>query len=368
MTANPPQILLIDDEPEKIRTLEKNLKKELEGDRVEVNLWIPELDSEPEEYFADINKGNTELVITDYDLTKKGLRGFQGSNVRNWCQEKLIPVADFTRGKHTSLPDEPDLFGMRVPTTSEEDALKFIIGIYRGFTKIRVESSRLLEETPSTSISAITARVLGRPELEPNLSLYFSRLASSKPWPRKQLQSFAESHKGNHQSVVADLLSYIIGHVIQNLILAFPGPLMNLPVLGAYLSILKPDANKFTEKTELATYTGPFCELEPYYWRSDVDTKIDELIDNTDKTLPDGLERLNRFAVEVVLGNEAGFHDCDRDGCKGKLGGFWCPFTKRPVCSRNDCSEPNTAWIPDGADLCRVERVFFDEFAPLLGL
>lgn len=298
----------------------------------------------------------------------KGLGGFQGINVRNWCQDKLIPVADFTRAKHSSLPDEPDLFGMRVPTTPEEDAITFIIGIYRGFTSIRDESIKILEETSITSISAITAAVLGRPDLEPNLSLYFSRLASSKPWPSKQLQNYAENHEENIQIVLSDILSYIIGHVLQNLILAFPGPLMNLPVLAAYLSILKPDANRFTEKTDLAVYKGPFCELEPYYWRSDVDTKIEEIIENSDKTPPEDLEYWNRFAVEEVLGSEVDFHECGREGCNGKLGGFWCPFTKRPVCLRNDCSEPNTAWIPDGADLCRVEKDFFDEFAPLLGL
>ena len=366
MTTKPAQILLIDDEPEKINTLKKNLKKELEGDQIEVNLWIPELNSEPEMYFADINKDNTELVITDYDLTKNGLRGFQGSNVRSWCHEKLIPVADFTRGTHTSLPDEPDLFGMRVPVKSEKEAIKYIVGIYRGFSEIREKARSLLED--NSSISAITARVLGRPELEPNLSLYFSRLATSNPWPRKQLLSFAESFEENHKGELVDLLSYVIGHVLQNVVIAFPGPLMNMSVLAAYLSILRNDAVKFTELTELTAYTGPFSDIGPYYWRNDVDAKIDELIDKTDKTLPNEERLLNRFAVEEALGVKAKTHNCDRIHCKGELGGFWCPFTRRPVCSRDDCSEASTAWIPDGADLCRVEKNFFDEFAPLLGL
>lgn len=49
-------------------------------------------------------------------------------------------------------------------------------------------------------------------------------------------------------------------------------------------------------------------------------------------------------------------HVCPRDGCGGRRGGFLCPFTFRTVCTRIDCSIAASGWIPQGAQLSRVER------------
>lgn len=365
MPPQPQQILLIDDEPGEIEGLEKELHEALEGDQVDIATWIPSAGDNPDEVLSSKISSETILVITDYDLTKGGLLGFQGTNVRSLCQQQLIPVGDFSRGKPGSLPNEPDLFSMRVPAFSQKHAAQYIAGVYQGFSEIRSKSNDLMR---TSSISAAAASILGRPELEPGLSLYFSRLATSNPWLRERLQHLAKSQQKDLQHTIAKLLAYMIGHVIQNLVLAFPGPLMNVSVLAAYLAISEMDAEEFVEKTELAAYLGPFCALGPYYWRSDVDAIVDRIIEQMEEDLPDDENELNRFVVERVIDHPPGTHGCDRDGCNGRRGGFWCPFSKRPVCSLNECSEASTAWIPDGADLCRVEKDFFDEFAPLLGL
>ena len=364
MTA---QILLVDDDAELIKVLRSNLQKQLSDDDVEVELWVPSKeDHQDPDLILEQKSSGTELVVTDYDLTKKGMRGFQGTNVRNWCQRNLIPVGDFSRGNQKSLPDEPDLFSMRVPVIPEELAAPFIATVYRGFSSIRAK----VNATPlkGTNLSAMAAIVLGRPKLEPSVSLYFSRLASSTPWIRKRLSEMAEEGSAGHREDTAKLVSYVLGHAIQNLILAFPGPLMNLPVLAAYLSTLPDDANEFVQKASLEAYTGPFADLGPYYWREEVDEFIDRLVDGSEAEPPSDESLVNHFALGLALGRIPTPHKCSRGNCEGKRGGFWCPFTKRPVCVRGDCSEATTAWIPDGADLCRVEKDFFDEFAPLLGL
>ena len=366
MSPQPQQILLIDDELREIEGLEKELHEVLEGDQVDIATWIPRAGDNPDEVLLSKISPETILVITDYDLTKEGLLGFQGTNVRSLCQQKLIPVGDFSRGKPESLPNEPDLFSMRVPVSSPEHAAQYIAGVYQGFSEIRCKANDLPPGT--SSISAAAAWILGRPELEPGLSLYFSRLATSNPWLRERLQSSATSQEENRQQTMIKLLSYMVGHVIQNLVLAFPGPLINVSVLAAYLAVSETDAREFAGEAELAAYTGPFCALGPYYWRSDVDAIVDRAIELMNGDLPDEESELNRFVVERVINHPLGAHNCDRDGCNGMRGGFWCPFSKRPVCSLNECSEASTAWIPDGADLCRVEKDFFDEFAPLLGL
>ena len=60
---------------------------------------------------------------------------------------------------------------------------------------------------------------------------------------------------------------------------------------------------------------------------------------------------------------------CTRDGCGGTKGGFSCPFTRRAVCERVDCSSTASSWVPSGAYACRVERDSLrGERAPILGL
>ena len=361
------KILLIDDQPDLIGELRKALQEELAEEGAQIDLWVPERTSEdPDTLLASKVQKDTVLVITDYDLTKKGFLGFQGSNVRSWCQHALVPVGDFSRGKSKSLPDEPDLFSTRVPTQPLEDGARRISAIYRGFTEVRKRVNEAMAN--SSSISALTAKVLGCPELEPSLSLYFSRLATSNPWIRIRLRELMESKVEEALPDIEGLVSYVIGHAIQNLILAFPGPLMNVSVLAAYLSVTEKDAKMFVKQTGLQTYNGPFSTLEDYFWRQDVDRKVDEIVEASGGDLPSEEDRLNRFAVESILGKKAEAHVCTRKSCHGLRGGYWCPFTRRPVCTRTDCSEATTAWIPDGADLCRVEKNFFDTFAPLLGL
>jgi len=75
---------------------------------------------------------------------------------------------------------------------------------------------------------------------------------------------------------------------------------------------------------------------------------------------------MNRAALEKQLGAVLPRHGCTR--CQGQNGGFYCPFTKRAVCLRSDCSVGSNGWIPPGARLCRIEKDYFDEWSPLLGL
>ena len=73
-----------------------------------------------------------------------------------------------------------------------------------------------------------------------------------------------------------------------------------------------------------------------------------------------------RAIVEAEVGRTLGRHACDR--CQGERGGYWCPFAKRPVCERKDCSVGSSNLIPQGAGLTRIERDFYDTWIPLLGL
>ena len=77
------------------------------------------------------------FVVTDFDLTKGGMRGFQGPAVQNWCQRRIVPVADFSRRRSNPLTKEPDLFQIRIPLASDEVAVAYIEAVFAGFRDIR---------------------------------------------------------------------------------------------------------------------------------------------------------------------------------------------------------------------------------------
>ena len=119
---------------------------------------------------------------------------------------------------------------------------------------------------------------------------------------------------------------------------------------------------------EEAKYKGPFDKGERLFWRDDVDVAIEKLAEELEVEDSDygSFGDYHRAVIDKALGGTMAEHGCDR--CAGVKGGFWCPFTKRAVCERGDCSSTASSWIPSGAFACRVERDFFDEWSPILGL
>jgi hypothetical protein len=162
------------------------------------------------------------------------------------------------------------------------------------------------------------------------------------------------------------LLAYVIGHILLNAILKYPGPILSEEALCAYLAVAQDQIDVVAKIFGPARYSGPFSEMRRYYWHESVNQILDDLTTALDDQEFETFGELNREAVERNLGRKLNRHGCSR--CIGQNGGFYCPFTRRPVCTRSDCSVGASSWIPQGAQLCRIEREFYDEWAPLLGL
>ena len=162
------------------------------------------------------------------------------------------------------------------------------------------------------------------------------------------------------------LLTYVLGHVLLNAILKYPGPILSENALCAYVATVVTELQDLDSVFKTARYDGPFAGGRQFYWREDVDAILDDLGSSVVIDTFESFADYNRHIVEHALHRSLTLHDCGR--CGGRKGGFWCPFTQRPVCERRDCSVPASSLIPQGAQLCRVERDFYDEWAPLLGL
>lgn len=361
-----PSILLIDDNEALLAGLSAKLREKLGDEQVEIRQWTPSVaDEEPEESFLAKINDDTVLVVTDYDLTSKGLRGLFGVSIVAWSQMAAVPVGDFSRGHRDSLPKDPNLFELKVPPT-DEDGATFIAAIYRGFRALTaglVAEPKLLTE--KRSLAGVLAALLGRPHLESQLALYMSRLGAANAGLIERLRKLTDEDDNDLRSM-GRLMVYLLGHVLANSVLKFPGPLLSDAALTAYCGASADEADTLAVLFEEARFFGPFSDAGRYFWREDVDGIIDALGEGVSTDGVEGFADFNRIVVQSKLGRPLKSHACDR--CGGVKGGFWCPFTKRPVCERTDCSVSSSSWIPQGAQLTRVERDFYDELAPLMGL
>lgn len=354
-------ILLVDDKQSVLDELTNALKPVLASDAVEIRHWVP-TESEPDAHAAFTSKidKDTTLVITDADLTSQGQLGLFGASVVAWCQQLAIPVGDYSRNVD-SLPKAPELFELRVPSDPTL-AASFIAAIFRGFRDINdaltADDTLLAKRSPA----AVLAALLAQPEIENQLSLYAVRLGAASGALVDRVEEPDPSREYKRA-----LLGYIAGHLLLN-VLRFPGPILSLNGLKAYLASDEAGAPDVTALFKAARYTGPFAERDQYFWLSAVDERLDQLV----KALPPDYTsetsgELHRDAVEKQLSRTLARHSCPTR-CHGQNGGFFCPFTNRTVCQRSDCSVGSNSWIPQGAKLCRIEREFFDEWAPILGL
>jgi hypothetical protein len=358
-----PNILLIDDKEEALGELAHNLNLKLRNEDVEIRTWSPvgeEADAWTE--FNDRVDSDTRLVVTDYDLTSRGQTGLFGSSIVGWCQQRAIPVGDYSKGNTLRLPEEPDLFEIRVPTGSDA-AVGYVAAVYRGFVAIHEaiaqEAALLRERSPA----AVLARILGVSEAENEFAQYTVRLGATSGALMARIVETADETQPNDEEKKR-VLTYIVGHLLLCAILRFPGPILSERALQAYLATPDAATDDVRDLFLSARYHGPFKELDTYYWLSRVAAVVEPLLPET--STAETIGELNKLAISTQLGRKLTDHECPR--CDGRNGGYICPFTDRIVCERTDCSVGSNGWIPPGAKLCRIERDFFDEWAPILGL
>jgi hypothetical protein len=353
-------ILLVDDKKKAIDELTESLSKALPADTAEIRQWIPsQSDIDAYAAFKSRVDSETTLVITDADLTSQGQLGLFGASVVAWCQGLAIPVGDYSRNV-AALPKAPELFELRVPPDPAK-AAPFISAIFKGFRDIADALAADDLVLGKRSPSAVLATLLGQPDIESQLALYAVRLGAASG----ALFDRVEKPDPSTDSKRA-LLAYIAGHLLLN-VLRFPGPILSLAGLKAYVASDEADAGDVLSLFKDARYAGPFAELDHYFWLSGVDDVVDKLVKDLPAAYkPETSGEILRAAIEAVLKRKLQRHSCPR--CQGQNGGFFCPFTGRTVCNRADCSVGSNSWIPQGAKLCRIEREFFDEWSPILGL
>lgn len=349
-------VLVIDDELERLDPLVASVRSVL-GESVGVRPWQPVAGEDPLERFDSLVAAGIALIATDQDLTKSRL-GLLGSSVTAWAQDRFIPVCNFSRKPERRLPRERNFFELRVPPEPDESArAAYIARIYWGFERIRRFISSADDGRPTTQL---LAGAMGVPQLEDDVAPFLTSVGSANS---SFMQTVVMGEERPTEVDRVNLLTFILGHVLVNAVLEFPGPILSRATLAAYCAVSEDMADDLAQLFAEAAYNGPFSAPGAYFQRRLVDRQIDSLADDFDDE-PDEPDQYTRIVVERALGSVRP-HGCSR--CGGTRGGYWCPFTRRAVCNRSDCSVASNAWIPRGATLCRVEHDYFEELAPLLG-
>lgn len=355
-------VLLIDDEREQLEKIERSVREALKGSNIGIRTWQPMAGDDAVVRFDELTASPPLLVVTDYNLTASGRTGLFGSSIVAMAKRRAIPVGDYSRDIG-ALTEEPDVFEFRLPRDPAM-AGGAVANIASGFLNIATmlaDVDRVLDDSPA----ALLADLLGKPEATAPFSLYNSRIAVGNPALVQMLRDDRDPSGGKRNRITA----YVLGHILFNTILRFPGPIMHSMALAAYVAASPQEGQAIGDMLPAARYRGPFSDGDRYYWQDDVDIALEQLATELDVPFQsdETIDVWRRRVVERALARPVLRHAC-ANRCNGDRGGYWCPFMQRPVCDREDCSVPSSSWIPEGANLTRVEREFFDEWAPLMGL
>jgi hypothetical protein len=355
--------LLIDDNDELLRGLEEQIGAELPPEEGIVRVWQPTAEGAPPlEQLETHVRDDVVLVVTDFDLSRTR-SGILGDSIIRWCQRRALPAALYTRGDQAQVPAVPDLFELKIPRDTPPG--KYIAELYRGFVDVNTAVGPVIRDFEARSPASVLAQVLGDADLEYELAQYTVRLGDTSGALTTLVRQTAPREAEPPAPSTAEIqrvLAYVLGHLMVNAILPYPGPLLSMAALCGYIGTAPEEAATLARVFAKAAYRGPFGSLDQTFWRSKVDTEIGELLSPEE---PHESYVIRRRAVEQAVDRELAPHECLR--CSGINGGFFCPFTRRPVCERGDCSTASTSWLPPGATACRIEMDFFEEWAPLLG-
>jgi len=136
---------------------------------------------------------------------------------------------------------------------------------------------------------------------------------------------------------------------------------LNETALAAYLNVdheafLRDD--RFKEPFEKAAYTGPFAELENWWWTPLVDEISIEQKRSDEPKGPIGPTLFERLELPTI--SRARCHSKFADECDDAR--YYCIIREKPVC--RDHSVSPDGWIPKGATRSRISEEDYDQLKP----
>jgi len=308
---------------------------------------------------ATISEHAVDLVLLDTDLARQPELETH-SSYKAALRDIGMPVCRYQKGgKSVRLAMLPQLqrtirdgsSAIWIPRTlvSGDDGrhtlVPRLIATSRAFRVIETALEARPELlSPKHSPAEVLAAVLG----DENLSFEFLGYAA------QNLVYFSKPEESEVDQLISQPKRYAtqLGYWLFNYILMFPGPLLNLRASAAFLNVMPRDADQwkeFTEVLEDARYSGPFSDVEPYYWR----TKLVDLADEVGGDIAKH-ERLQAFQLSRV------------DPEEHAVQAFICMISGEAITQEQ--AAPNPDWVPSGASEAKIKEEVLDELGPLAGI
>lgn len=357
-----PTVLVIDDrEPERDEIV-KRLRAPLGDDVTIISFKGEQPASEGESYehhiagwIADkLDEHELSLIVCDKELgLYDNLRGLSATPVSSVASDHGIPFCLYSRQADDASRDFAKYQRLRrwsteaitLEGTTPEDWVIQIASIYRGFRTI---AQRYAAVAPDKAPAAALAEILDHLDAEPRISLYG---AGGQGFLMETL-AFVDQGELNVDEI-RRRMPRVLGNWLRLSILRFPGILVNEVAAGSYLNL---DSGSMGDEVlgeafAPAQYTGPFSDLETWWWRDDLDRILEEA------DVDDGLALAEKLGIDAKPCN---------DPQSGERAGFYCMITNTPVSAAN--SRSGISWFPSGADLARIRKDKFDQITALVGM
>lgn len=328
----------------------------------------------------DKSFGDIVLLVTDRDLSAANWGGLSEVAVASAAATLGLPVACYRQFK-----PQPEIDLQRIPGDGKielpadaKDRASRIVTIAKGFVDLEklLVDTQVPQKPPNkgksksakaggvaaspiqrsaaalTTPGALMARVLGQPDVATHFDLFAcgDQRAIAEILKGQKPDGDALDHVTRRRVVVA------MGVWLADLVMAYPGLLVNEVAAASYLDIHKNDFSKAEVRQlfESARYVKmPFADDgQPMWWRHLLDNLLNSAAAVTGRDLCNerGLKRIR-------------FCPCSVD--KKLHAGYYCMDRNEPLSEEE--SAGRVSWFPVGADLARLSKQTYRALAPWMG-
>lgn len=299
--------------------------------------------------YFNSRKNEIKLLVIDHDLS-----GFKNDKLSEpvisvASHASSIPLVRYARINQKAVDTLADAidagseFSIKIDTMNTINAAKKIINIYDGLKKIKQAIASMNPDQIMGGPSSIIAAITGEKNQEDNFWMYVSGASILRELVElDEVMNAQGLNVKQKMDLISDRLSYILGYWFYNIVLTFPGVILNKTATSSYLNIRDEDFESAEKVFDYAKYNGPFSLTEDYWWKE----KLDDLFDK--EKVETGIGLLNKYD----------FHPDEQDY------GYYCIMTKQPISFEKSRS---LSWLPNGAILSRVNEELYDQYAPFFG-
>ncbi|WP_321366996.1 hypothetical protein [Pseudomonas extremaustralis] len=299
-----------------------------------------------------------DLVLLDTDLSR-GRELQTHSSYKSALRELGMPVCRYQKGgTSSSLEQLPQLqrtirdgaSAIWIPKAlvsgnRTAELVPRLMSISQGFKDIEAAlqaQPQLLEGRHSPT--EVLASVLG----DPNLSDEFLGYAA------QNLVYFAKPEVDYEGYQISEMQRYAtqLGYWLFNYIITFPGPILRTDAALAYLNVHPNELASHPELLDIiapAKYSGPFKELEGYYWRF----RLIRILDENQGDIGNH---------PIIVGKAVQRVDPENLGALAYI----CMVSGKPIAEGQAAVSPD--WVPSGASEAKIDETVLEELGPLAGI